>query len=75
MFVAPEQLEAFTGFTALPMPEQWFEVLGVSVHASREEIEAAYRRLAMQHHPDRGGDGHEMARVNAARDAGLEELA
>lgn len=66
---------AFTGFTALPQPEQWFTVLGVSAHATRDEIEAAYRRLAMQHHPDRGGDGAEMARINAARDAGLEERA
>lgn len=66
---------AFTGFTALPQPEQWFEVLGVSAHATEQQIEDAYRRLAMQHHPDRGGDGHEMARINAARDAGLEARA
>lgn len=63
---------AFTGFTALPQPEQWFQVLGVSAHATEAEIEAAYRRLAMQHHPDRGGNGADMARINAARDAGLE---
>lgn len=60
---------AFTGFTALPAPEQPWQVLGVQMTASREEIETAYRRLAMQHHPDRGGDAGQMARVNAARDA------
>ena len=59
---------AFTGFVALPAPEQPFQVLGVGANATREQIEDAYRRLAMQHHPDRGGSESEMARINAARD-------
>lgn len=66
---------AFTGFTALPAPEQWFQVLGVSANATRAEIDEAYRRLAAKHHPDRGGDPHEMARINTARDRGYEERA
>lgn len=65
---------AFTGFTALPAPEQWFQVLGVSAHATREQIETAYRTLAMKHHPDRpGGDAGEMSRINMARDDGLSQ--
>lgn len=40
-----------------------YEILGVSVHASEEEIHAAYIRLATLNHPDRGGD------VDAFRDA------
>jgi hypothetical protein len=64
----------FEGFVALPAPEQWFTILGVSAQASSDEIEDAYRRLAMKHHPDRGGDGQEMARINAARDEGMEAL-
>jgi DnaJ domain len=59
---------AFTGFVALPAPEQWFQVLGVRAGASADEIDSAYRRLAMEHHPDRGGDPAQMARINAARD-------
>jgi len=66
---------AFTGFTALPQPEQWWQVLGVTSRASRDEIDAAYRRLAMEHHPDRGGNDSEMARINGARDQGYEATA
>jgi hypothetical protein len=63
---------AFMGFAALPAPAEQVkphELLGVKETASREEIEYAYRRLAMQFHPDRGGSGEEMAKYNAARDA------
>lgn len=63
---------AFTGFIALPAPEQPFQVLGVSASATASEIDEAHRRLAMKHHPDRGGDADQMARINAARDAMLE---
>lgn len=63
---------AFTGFTALPQPEQWFQVLGVKPTATRGEIDDAYRRLAMKYHPDRGGSSDDMARINVARAAGYD---
>lgn len=60
---------AFTGFTALPAPEQPWQVLGLATSKpTREQIDDAYRALAMKHHPDRGGDPQEMARINSARD-------
>jgi DnaJ domain len=65
---------AFTGFAALPAPEQPWQVLGVGANATRDEIDEAYRRLAMEHHPDRGGDPQQMARINAARDDLYERL-
>ena len=45
-----------------------YTTLGVAPTASQAEIRAAYRRLALEHHPDRrGARGEErMARVNAA---------
>lgn len=66
---------AFTGFVALPAPESWWQVLGLSgPSAERHDIEQAHRRLIMQHHPDRGGDAEQAARINRARDQGLEQL-
>ena len=31
----------------------YYEVLGVSKNASKEDIKASYRRLALKYHPDR----------------------
>jgi molecular chaperone DnaJ len=42
------------------MPERdYYEVLGIDRSASPEEIKRAYRRLAMEHHPDRKPDDPE----------------
>jgi curved DNA-binding protein CbpA len=38
-----------------------------------EDVQAAYRKLASQYHPDRGGDPAKMAELNAARDEALKE--
>lgn len=65
--------QTFRGFTAaLPAPGRpWWVVLGVDSTASADAIDAAYRRLAREHHPDRGGSGALMAELNAARDDAL----
>jgi hypothetical protein len=67
----------FTGFKALPAPagKQWHEVLGVEPTASRDDINAAYRRLASEAHPDKGGSAERMAEVNRARDEALRAAA
>ena len=40
-------------------PPSHYSVLGLTVEASAEEVRRAYRRLALQHHPDKNRGGSE----------------
>ena len=42
--------------------------LGLRADASLEDVQRAYRRLALEHHPDRGGDKEAFQRIKAAAD-------
>ena len=47
-------------------PREWLSVLGMEGTPSRQQIIAAYRRLAAQHHPDRFHDAEDGVRSDAA---------
>lgn len=44
----------------------YYEVLGVNKGASADEIKKAFRRSAVEHHPDRGGDEAKFKELNEA---------
>ncbi len=44
----------------------YYEVLGVGKSASADEIKKAFRRSAIEHHPDRGGDETKFKELNEA---------
>jgi len=44
----------------------YYEVLGVGKNASADELKKAFRRLAIEHHPDKGGDETKFKEINEA---------
>lgn len=45
-----------------------YQTLGVAKNATPDEIKKAYRRLASQHHPDKGGDTATFQKIQIAYD-------
>jgi molecular chaperone DnaJ len=44
----------------------YYEILGLAKGASDDEIKKAFRRIAIEHHPDRGGDEAKFKEANEA---------
>jgi DnaJ-class molecular chaperone len=43
-----------------------YEVLGISKNCTQDEIKSAYRKLAIKHHPDKGGNAEIFKTISAA---------
>jgi len=50
----------------VPTKRDYYETLGVGKDASADEIKKAFRRAAVEHHPDRGGDESKFKEINEA---------
>ena len=48
--------------------EEAYEVLGLELNASKEDVLKAHKRLMQRLHPDRGGSDYLAAKINAAKD-------
>ena len=48
------------------MAKSYYEILGVAKGANADEIKRAYRKMAGEHHPDRGGDATRFKEINEA---------
>lgn len=44
----------------------YYEILGLGKNASADEIKKAFRKAAIEHHPDRGGDETKFKELNEA---------
>lgn len=44
----------------------YYRILGVDKNANYDDIKRAYRKLAAQHHPDRGGDTSKFQEIQSA---------
>lgn len=68
---------AFRGFEALPSPagmQPWWEALGLTQNATRDQVEHAWRRLRSATHPDHGGSPEAFQRATAAYELALLEV-
>jgi molecular chaperone DnaJ len=48
------------------VPKDYYRILGVERSAAAEDVKRAYRKLAHEHHPDKGGSEEKFKEVNEA---------
>ena len=50
-----------------PIPTSSFAVLGLSADAKEDEVKTAFRKLSLQHHPDKGGNAEKFTEIVEAK--------
>jgi molecular chaperone DnaJ len=48
--------------------ENYYNILGVNENVTQDEIKKIYRKLAMEHHPDKGGNEETFKKISEAYD-------
>lgn len=48
------------------MSKDYYKILGVDKNANKEDIKKAFRKLAHEHHPDKGGNAEKFKEVSEA---------
>ena len=48
------------------MSKSFYNILGVSENSSEVDIKKAYRKLSLEHHPDKGGNEEKFKEINEA---------
>ena len=46
--------------------QDYYQILGLTRSASSDDIKRSYRKLASQHHPDKGGDKGRFQEIEEA---------
>ena len=54
------------GIEEVMSSKNYYDILGIAKDASTDEIKKAFRRQAVKHHPDRGGDEAKFKELNEA---------
>ena len=48
------------------MSKDYYKTLGIEKNATQDEIKKAFRKLAHEHHPDKGGNAEKFKEVSEA---------
>lgn len=57
-----------------PIPTASFTVLGLSSDATEEDVKTAFRKLSLQHHPDKGGNAEKFTEIVEAKNKVLQYI-
>lgn len=74
LLAAPGRPSQRSSSHAAPLTrEEALTILGLPADAGPQDIEAAFKRLALRNHPDQGGSAELMRRITEARDVLLKD--